>query len=349
MKVLMIGPARSVKGGMTSVVDNYFEYGLNDKVEIKYIETINDKGKISKFIKEIKGKIEFLKNIKKYDIVHLHMASRRSTLRKCFYINKSKKNNKKVVLHIHGGAFEKFLENECSQKRKSYILKTIKKCDRIIVLSEEWYNYFSKYIPSNKLTIMYNSVYIPTDFEKNLDMKNYLFLGRINKNKGIYDLIEVFADLLKKYPDIVLNIGGSGEEENLKKLIKKFKIEKNVNLLGWINNDIREKELIKNSCFILPSYVEAMPVSILEAMAYKNITISTNVGSIPKVIENMKNGIVIEPGNKTELKKSIEKLINDKELCNKISKEAYSTANEKFNIKKNIDKIITLYDSIIEK
>lgn len=82
----MLGPARDVKGGMTSVIDNYFEYGLDKKVDLKYIETVNDKNKFSKLLKEIKGKCEFLHEIPKSDIVHIHMASRRSTFRKIKYI-----------------------------------------------------------------------------------------------------------------------------------------------------------------------------------------------------------------------------------------------------------------------
>ena len=82
INVLMIGPARTVKGGMTTVVDNYFNYGLDKKVNLKYIETINDSNKVSKLFKEIKGMNEFKKYINQYDVVHIHMASRRSTFRK---------------------------------------------------------------------------------------------------------------------------------------------------------------------------------------------------------------------------------------------------------------------------
>ena len=113
-KILMIGPARDVKGGMTSVIDNYFKYGLDKKVDLKYVETVNDKSIISKLLKEIKGKGEFLHEIKKNDIVHIHMASRRSTFRKIKYINLSKKYDKKVVLHIHGAEFKMFFDEECS-------------------------------------------------------------------------------------------------------------------------------------------------------------------------------------------------------------------------------------------
>ena len=114
MKILMLGPARTVKGGMTSVVDNYFNYGLNQKVDLKYIETINDKNKFLKALKEIKGKIEFLTNVKKYDIIHIHMASRRSTFRKGKYVRIAKKFNKKVILHIHGAEYKIFF-NECNE------------------------------------------------------------------------------------------------------------------------------------------------------------------------------------------------------------------------------------------
>ena len=91
VRVLMIGPARSVKGGMTSVVDNYYKCGLDQKIDLKYIETINDKSKVSKYIKEKIGMIQFKKAIKNYDIVHIHMASRRSTFRKGLYVAGSSK------------------------------------------------------------------------------------------------------------------------------------------------------------------------------------------------------------------------------------------------------------------
>ena len=108
LKVLMIGPARDVKGGMTTVVDNYYKYGLDKEINLKYIETINDKGKLSKFIMEKIGKIKFYKNINKYDIVHIHMASRRSSFRKGKFARIAKKKGKKVILHIHGAEYKKW-------------------------------------------------------------------------------------------------------------------------------------------------------------------------------------------------------------------------------------------------
>ena len=139
-KVLMLGPARDVKGGMTSVVDNYYEYGLDKKVELKYIETINDKSKISKFISEKRGYKEFKKVIDKFDIVHIHMASRRSTFRKGKYVKIAKNKGKKVIIHLHGAEFKVFI-NECNFKQRQYVEEILNLADRIIVLSEEWKEY----------------------------------------------------------------------------------------------------------------------------------------------------------------------------------------------------------------
>lgn len=349
IKVLMIGPARNVKGGMTSVVDNYYKAGLNKKVNIKYIETINDKSKIEKLLKEVLGYIEFLKNIKKFDIVHVHMASGRSTYRKCHYINIAKKNNKKVVLHVHGGGFKEFFEKECSNKQKKFIMNTFNKCDKIIVLSHKWKEYFSQYISSDKIKIVYNGVKIPQDYEKKLNAKKIIFLGRISRDKGIYDLLKAMSYLVGKYNDIELTIGGIGEEKKLYSLIEKYNLKNNVKILGWLNEEKKCEELKKSSLFILPSYFEAMPISILEAMSYKNVIISTNVGGIPEIIDNGREGILIEPGNIKQLYATIERFINNEYDLKKFSEEAMKKVKKYFDINESISEIYKIYDLLIEK
>lgn len=342
IKVLMLGPARDVKGGMTSVVNNYFEYGLDKLINLKYIETVNDKNRMSKILEMLKGFMEFIINISKYDIVHIHMASRMSTFRKGIYVRIAKKFNKTVIVHIHGAEYRIFFE-ECNKSLKKYVRKTLSLADKIIVLSEEWKEYFSSIIDERKIIVLYNSILLPKDFEKNTETHKFLFLGRIGKRKGIYDLIEVIERLLIDYPDIELYVGGDGEIEKLKKIIENKKMKNNVHILGWISGKQREKYLKECTFYILPSYNEGMPMSVIEGMAYKNIVISTKVGGIPKVIQNKENGIIIEAGNKEELYESINLLLNNAKLRKKISDNARTTVKEKFNIENNIKKLIEVY------
>lgn len=345
-KVLMLGPARNVKGGMTSVVDNYYEYGLDKKVELKYIETINDKSKISKFISEKKGYSEFKKYIDKYDIVHIHMASRRSTFRKGKYVKIAKKRGKKVIIHLHGAEFKVFM-NECNFKQKQKVKEILNLADFIIVLSEEWKEYVKTLIrDKDKIVIIHNAIIIPKDFEKNLDTQKILFLGRIGKRKGIYDLIYVLKNIIDKYPKVHLYVGGDGEVETLKKIIKDNKLIDNVSYIGWISGKEKEKYLKECSFFCLPSYNEGMPMALIEGMAYKNVSISTNVGGIPRLIEDGVNGFCIEPGDKERLQQILEELLNDKNKAEReqISIKARETIMNKFDIKKNIEQLLKIYD-----
>lgn len=142
-------------------------------------------------------------------------------------------------------------------------------------------------------------------------------------------------------------LGGDGEISRVKKIVNEKKLKKYIKVLGWIDKDKKEKYLRECSIFILPSYNEGMPMSIIEAMAYKNAVISTNVGGIPQVIDNNKNGILIEPGDKKQLYNSIEKLIKDKKFKEKIGNAGYEKANSKFNIENNINEIYSIYRELM--
>ena len=342
LKVLMVGPARNVKGGMTTVVDQYYEYGLDKAVDLKYIETVNDKNSVCKFLKMIVGYIKFRLNIKKYDVVHIHMASRLSTFRKAKYVKIAKKYNKRIIVHIHGAEYRKFY-SECNDSKKEYICKTLKLADKIIVLSEEWKEFFSELVDSSKIEIIYNAVVVPKDFSKDVNTLKFLFLGRLGHRKGIYDLIELIDRLRKKYRDIQLYVGGDGEVDKVKKIIKEKQLDENIHYIGWISGNEKEKFLKECSFYILPSYNEGMPMSLIEGMAYKNIAISTNVGGIPQVIQNEENGIIVEPGDIEKMKLYIEKILSDEKMRIKLSINARNTVEEKFNINRNIQKLLNLY------
>ncbi len=343
LRVLMVGPARSVKGGMTTVVDNYYKVGLDKKVKLKYIESCNDSNKLSKLIQEIKGIHEYKKVIKDYDVAHIHVASRRSTFRKSKYVRIAKKYNKRVILHIHGAEYKKFYD-ECNEKQKALVRETLNLCDKIIVLSEEWYDYFKTLVGENKLVVLYNSIVLPCEFNKDINSNKFLFLGRIGYRKGIYDLLDVFEKLVKEFKEIKLYVGGDGEVEKFQNLIKEKNLENKVEYIGWTSGEKKEQYLTNCSFYILPSYNEGMPMSVLEGMAYKNVTLSTYVGGIPKVIENLENGIIINPGDKESMYKYLKDLLLDENLRKKLSDNARKTMEEKFNIENVIENLLNLYN-----
>lgn len=350
-KVLMIGPARNVKGGMTTVVNDFLDAFCDKKnISIKYLETINDKNIFLKFIKEKSGLIYFRFIISSYDILHVHMASRRSTFRKLKYIRIAKEKNKKVVLHMHGGGFIKFYREELDKNQKKYINKMLKKVDKIITLTLEMKKFLENElkIESKKIEIISNGVKIPKKHirkSENID-PSIVFLGRIVENKGIFDVIPLISKIKTLEPNVKLHICGSGEEKKLLNIIKKYDVNDNVVMHGWVDNSSKEKIFKNCSFFILTSYFEAMPMSLLESMSYGLIPFVSNVGSISEIVKNDYNGKIYNLKDIDKIPYDFINIYKNFENLHRLSENAYKTVCENYNLEKNVSNVIRIYDEL---
>lgn len=154
------------------------------------------------------------------------------------------------------------------------------------------------------------------------DALHMLYLGLIIERKGIFDLLDVLNEHKSEFSGkLMLHIGGNGEVEKLNKIISDKELQDIVSFEGWVDNEKKEELLNLCDVFILPSYVEGLPLSILEAMAYNMAIISTNVGGIPSLVIDKKNGFLFEPGDKTSIYSLIKTVVFDKQLLAKMGKD----------------------------
>lgn len=108
-----------------------------------------------------------------------------------------------------------------------------------------------------------------------------------------------------------LLIGGDGEIEKVQQYIKDNKLDNVAEYIGWVSGEEKIKLLNEVDVFILPSYNEGLPISVLEAMSYNLPIISTTVGGIPEILKNEYNGFLINPGDLIALESAISTLINN--------------------------------------
>lgn len=342
MNILMVGPSLSIKGGMSTVISNILNSKLKYKYNLLFLSSIECGNIFKKFISECLSLINYRKKIEWADIVHIHMASRRSTFRKMKYINIAYSNNKKIILHIHGGGFKDFY-SKCSKRQKASIIEMFKKCDRIVVLTEDWKNYFNKLANPSKITIIYNGV--KKNNEKRQEFNhNFCFIGRLVKEKGVYELVEAFSIVRQKYPDIKLLIAGDGPElNNIKSLIAELSLNNSIKLLGWLQKNDLENIYRECTFFVLPSYFEAFPMSVIEAMSYGCVVIASNVGGISTIIDGERNGVLIKPKNSSVLSNVMISILDNIKKQKIISRVSAEDAINKFSIEESIDKIDKLY------
>lgn len=146
---------------------------------------------------------------------------------------------------------------------------------------------------NRQITTVYNGVIMKSNevIEKKKKPINYLFMARLSKKKGIIHLVKAWSETMGNENDIILNIAGPDEGEFEK--IKPY-LSKNIKYLGPVYDDGKEKLLTETHYYILPSYSEGFPTSVVEAMSYGAIPIISKGCNFPHVFEN-KLGYEIEP------------------------------------------------------
>ncbi|MBQ0115734.1 MAG: glycosyltransferase family 4 protein [Bacteroidales bacterium] len=313
-KILNIGPEYKVpRGGIAQVLHNYDKYIYSDMLAV-----VNScDGSLPKKIFCLVAalfKCMFLfvsnKNIK---IVHIHTASYKSFRRSSWFASIAHLFNKRVFMHIHGGAFVDYREHN-----RKFVDKKLLSYDTILVLDNKWKVYFEKEISHNRVVVMENVIdppqklHIPVSTDD--QRMHLLFLGLICDKKGIFDLVDALIPVKDELNGkIMLHIAGNGETERLKQVLADNHLENIVTFEGWVSGE--KKLQLMNSCdvYILPSYIEGMSISILEAMSYGMAIISTRVGGTPSIVHEGANGILFEPADKSAMIQAIRHFVDNKD------------------------------------
>lgn len=348
MKVCMVVPDADVKGGIASVVNGYREYNFEPSCEVRYVESYRDGSKWQKFIKAIKGYFEFGKVISKDrpDIVHIHSSFGPSFYRKMPFIYLASWKKIPIVNHIHGADFDTFYKSASSLK-KNRIKKVYNKCQILLALSEEWKKNLEMIVPADKVVILENYCRIP-DLQKNIKKKQTLFMGEIGKRKGCFDLPEIYRKAVAKGEKVPLIVAGDGALSEVKNLFEEKNLSDIVSFPGWIRGDDKLKILRESAIFLFPTYHEGMPMAVLEAMAYGMAIISTNVGGIPKLIEDGVSGYLCEPGDVERLADRLAELFMDEEKRKSFGDAARQHAIKNYSMESHIAKLLVIYNRVLQ-
>lgn len=302
--VVTIGPDFvRPRGGIAQVIYNYRRYVFGPKSF--FVANSCEGSKLKKLLLAGRAALRLIlllltkHNVK---IVHIHTASRNSFRRSCIYLNIAKALGRKVVMHIHGGSFKEYYH-----ANSEYVKHQLHKCDQIVVLSTYWKNFIMDELKLDNVSVINNIIPMPSSINgrRNEEILHALFMGVYVKEKGIYDLIKSLGSIKEKLKGkLLLHICGSGDVVELQKLIKTNGIDNMIKIDGWVDGEIKSELMNKCRLLILPSYIEGLPLSILEGMSYKMAILSTNVGGIPELLHGTEN-LIISPGNVEELSRAI--------------------------------------------
>ena len=353
--ICMVVQDKMVKGGIASVISGYYGSEIETRYHMIYVESYKDGGKVTKLIKAVQGYFDFVKVLihNKPELVHIHSSFGPSFYRKLPFIYMASWAKIPIVNHIHGADFESFY-SMANRRKKALIRKVYNKCDTLIALSDEWKKRFSEIVPADKIAVIenYSVPHRRAALDKVERVCNHtvLFLGEIGKRKGCYDIPEIVAETAKEVPDVKFILAGSGSEADemeVRQQIQQKNVEKNVTFPGWVCGEEKDQLLKEADVFLLPSYNEGMPMSVLDAMGYGLPIVSTNVGGIPKIVQNGKNGYCLTAGHITEMSTAIITLLKDDQMRAAYGRRSFEIVEEKYSLGMHLQLLEQLYEKIL--
>ncbi len=340
------GVEKAIINEANSLIDNYeVEIAVTYKITKNPAFNLDPRVKVVYLTDVVPNRNEFINAIKHFKIIDVFKEAYKSI--KVLYLKKYTmkkyiKNTDSDLILSSRIEFTKLLrysnkvtvaqEHRHHNNDKKYInslRKALKGVDYLMNVSKDLNDYYTKEFNFIKCVLIPNSLDNEINPISNLSRKNIVSVGRLSHEKGFLDLIEVFKEINKMDKEITLDIIGEGNERPLiENKIKEYKLEKYVTMHGFKDRNYIKNIMKDSSLYLMCSYEESFGLVLIEAgsCALPQIAFSSAQGA-NELIENNKNGFLIDNRNIEEMAKKAVEVINDKELLKRLSKNSIELSN----------------------
>ena len=254
----------------------------------------------------------------KPQIMHVPVTSFWAFWKDATFILLGKALGLKVIAHLHGGLFETYYRRSAPRVQR-LIRWVLLQVDQIVALSGYWKRFLTELDSTLNVEIIPNTIeplFVPIMarvVDKTFTGNTVLFVGQLGQHKGVFDILKSVPLVAKRRPDVRFVFAGRPETQQEWIDIERAcaGLKESVQFLGQVTGQAKLDLFLKADVFVLPSYAENLPYSLLEAMAAGLPVISTPVGAIPEVVEEGQNGFLIHTGNHEELAEKLLLLLDD--------------------------------------
>jgi len=357
--VVIVSPSLDPKlnvGGVSSVVS----FIIKNNKNVQYIhfqqgKTDTEHGgefvRLKRILQSYLSWKQLLKKNKKALIHYNTSMDTKSVLRDVFFIRYAYRHHRRIVIHIHGG---KYLFEENRPWLIDKILHNIFNLKLpVIVLSNEEKMVIQKDFQCEEIHVMPNVVDLTESsrFSREENIKkqiDILFIGRITEAKGLDFILNACKIIKDEGISFLLHFAGKeqGDKNYISQLTSalgsSFRYE------GVVYGKAKYELLKKCEIFLLPSFFEGLPMSLLEAMSFAEVPIVTNVGSINTVVKDKYNGLFVKVKDTPSIVEALKLLISNQDFMKELSANARLTIFEKYNPTTYINRINDIYTKILK-
>jgi glycosyltransferase involved in cell wall biosynthesis len=322
-RIAMFGVAPETRSGIATVVDAYRSHGLFKRWPVTYIPT-------SPLARAAHTFATLLAQHRRL-VVHAHVGA--GFWREAAAMGAAIAANLPLVVQLHGTRID------------AGVRWFLKRADVVLVPCEAT-RIWVKSIARNSDVVVTPppvAVEVPAVSAKpNL----VLFLGRLEAEKGIYDLLEALAAVRANVPDLRLVCAGEGDRIGVARYAERLGIADAVKFTGWVGPSGKRALLEHAAVFALPSYKEALPASLIEAMGAGIPVVASPVGGIPELVVDGATGFLVGAGDTKSLRRALDRLLADRALARRMGDAARQAVSAKFDAGRAIGVVEDLYEAL---
>jgi glycosyltransferase involved in cell wall biosynthesis len=368
-RVLIVGPLPPPFGGVQLMIDMQLHSSLRHEFELHAVDT--SKGRLRwavesptwrtplYFVRDFTRLVRALTRVRPH-VVLVHAAPSLSFLRDWVLMATSRLTGAKVVCHYHGTVHTRFPSCETPRGRR-YGRFLMRAAHQVVVLGPTYQKQMGDawrrtiaWSPNMCDVELYRSK--PNDqpaMSLAVGERGVLFMGRLSAAKGIYDLMEAIPRVIERHSDARFVLAGVAESDAMEPGIRaeaeKRGIAHYITFLGSVEG--RNKAAAYAACemLVVPSWTEAFPLVIPEAMAAGLPVITTAVGAIPDFVIDGEDGFLVPPRDPAALADGICRLLDDENLRQRIGERVRERAPREFAIEVGCVKMAAIFCSVLEE
>jgi glycosyltransferase involved in cell wall biosynthesis len=367
-KVLIVGPLPPGFGGVQSMVEMQLHSCIAEEFELHVVDISK---KVLRIIVENptwRSTIYFLRDLRRLIralilirpvIVIVHAASSLSFLRDWAFMMLSRLSGAKVICHYHGTLHTRFPSCETSSGRRIGRM-LMRAAHRIIVVGPTYQRRMGEAWHRPDIVWAPNVVDINLFSDRTLMQpvpwltageQSVLFVGRLSAAKGIWDLLNAVPLVLQRYPKTQFLLVGLAEntacEADLHREVERRGLKGRIVFLGPLMGREKARAFLASHMLVVPSWTEAFPLVIPEAMAAGIPIIATEVGAIPDFVINGADGFLIPAHDPSALADRICCLLNDDGLRTSIGRRVRHRAAAEFSIDVGCRKVASVVRELV--
>lgn len=353
-KVLLVGKGAPDRGGIPSFLDTLRGSSLASTHHLSFLNVAHagipqgGQPTLGNVYRTVRDAVAVFRAARGQDIVHIHsaMAPAVTVIRAGILAAAARARGAAVVIHVHGGNVEFWLT---SRLRRILVRVAMAPAQRVVAVWTAGERALRQVLPPARVRLIDNGVSVAAHGAPHQDNSppRVLYVGLLTPRKGVVDLLQASQLLSERGVDHELwLLGGTPDEGPSAEAEVRAALDGRARMLGTRPPKEMPAAYVQADIFCLPSWWEAMPMSVLEAMASGLPVVATQVGDVPRLVEDGVTGVVVPARAPQRLADALEQLLRDPVLARSMGAAGRAAVQERFSSTMTVGLLSELYSEL---